>query len=82
MNELHIDLLIGLRAAKQYGLDVPTLLVDLRRGRHRDLAQPQLEQALRSLADDSFATTFTTVLKSKRWRITALGESALQEASL
>jgi hypothetical protein len=82
MSKLHVDLLLALRGAAKFGVGVDELLTDLRRGRHRELALPDLEQALRDLADKSFATTFNSALGSKRWRITALGMSALQEESL
>jgi hypothetical protein len=80
MTKLHTDLLLLLRAVGTYGLDVGTLLTDLRLQRHRDLTEPALKQALRDLADRSLVTEFTSVLEVRRWRITALGESALQEA--
>jgi hypothetical protein len=82
MNALHIDLLLALKAAAQYGLPLDALLADLRRGRHRGLTQPQLETALRDLADQSLATPFDSPLSGRRWRITALGTSALQEEGL
>ena len=80
MTKLHTDLLLALRAAGDYGLDVATVLADLRLQRHRSLAEPQLKQALRDLADKSLVTEFTSVLEQRRWRITGLGVSALQEA--
>lgn len=82
MDQLLTDLLLALRAAGQYGAAPEQLLTDMRRGRHRALALPELEKALRDLADQSFAKTITTALKTKRWAITALGTSALEEESL
>ena len=79
MSTLHLDVLILLRAAGKYGVELETILPDLRKKRHRGLALPQLETAIRDLADQSFATQFTAATGSTRWRITALGESALQE---
>lgn len=80
MTNLHTDLLILLRAVGVYGLDIGTILSDLRLQRHRDLTEPVLKQALRDLADKSLVTEFTSVLEVRRWRITALGDSALKEA--
>lgn len=82
MNELHIDLLRALKAAGKFGIKLDDLLADMRRGRHRDLSAPDLERALRDLADESNAKTFTDSLQQKRWAITRVGESALQEAGL
>jgi len=82
MSQLHTDLLLALRAAGQFGAAAEDLRTDMRRGRHRELAVPELEKALRDLADESHATRFTTALGTKRWRITALGASALQEEGL
>lgn len=82
MKQLHIDLLFFLRPAGPFGLPVADLLNDVRRGRHRQATQPQVESALRDLADKSFATAFTSALDQPRWRITALGLSALQEEAL
>lgn len=82
MTPLQIDLLLALRAVGKYGLDLEGLAARLRQGAHRDLTLPQLERAARDLADQSFAEPYTSPLKAKRWRITALGESALTEAAL
>lgn len=82
MTKLHIDLMLALRGAGEFGGGVDELLTDLRQGRHRDLAKPELERALRDLADKSFATAFISALEKKRWRITSRGESALQEEGL
>lgn len=82
MNKLHIDLLLGLRAAAQFGLGLDDLLTDMRRGRHAEVSKPELEQALRDLVDRSFADAFKSPLGGKRWRILALGESALREERL
>jgi hypothetical protein len=82
MNQLHTDLLLALRPAGIYGAAVDDLLTDMRRGRHRELTHPELEKALRDLADQSFAKTVTTPLKKKRWAITAVGTSALEEEGL
>lgn len=82
MNQLSIDLLRALHAAGQFGLLAVDLLADMRRGRHRDLTLPELESSLRALADDSLAKPFTDALRQKRWAITSVGASALQEAGL
>ena len=82
MDLLQIDLLLALRPAGQFGITAESLLGDMRRGRHRELTLPQLEIALRGLADLRHATPFTTALRQPRWRITAHGTSALVEEGL
>lgn len=82
MNPLHRDSLLGLVAAREYGLPLAQLLTDLRTGAHRSLTQPQLEIALRDLADVSYVVAFDSPLSGRRWRITALGKSALAEEGL
>ncbi|MBA4136755.1 MAG: hypothetical protein C0518_05510 [Opitutus sp.] len=82
MNALHVDLLLALRPAADFGLAAADLLTDMRRGRHSALTLPEIERALRELADRSFVFFFTSPLGSKRWRIGALGVSALQEEKL
>jgi len=82
MTTLHIDTIVALNGAGEFGLPLDNLLADLRRGRHRKLTQPQCEQALRDLADKSFATPFESGLSGTRWRITALGKSALTEEGI
>lgn len=82
MKHLRIHVLQALRGAGKYGLGVEQILTAMRLGSHRDLATPDLDRVLRDLADDSLVTTFNSVLEEKRWRITALGESALQEAGV
>lgn len=79
MTNLHIDTLVALNGAGDFGLPLENLLADLRRGRHRGATKPQLEQALRDLADKSFATPFDTEFSGQRWRITGRGMSALNE---
>lgn len=82
MSTLHIDTLVALNAAGDFGLPAETLLADLRRGRHRSLALPSLEKALRDLADRSLVTPFESELGAQRWRVTGRGKSALQEEGL
>ncbi len=82
MTTLHIDTLLALNAAGDQGLPVDTILADLRRGRHRQLALPEAERMLRDLADRTFATAYDTELGARRWRITARGKSALHEEGL
>lgn len=82
MTNLHTDTLVALNGAGEHGLPLETLLGDLRRGRHRNLTQPQAAQALRDLADKSFATPFDTGFGSQRWRVTGRGQSALAEEGL
>ena len=82
MNTLHIDLLATLRASAAYGLSAADLLLRLRAGAHRALTLPEIETALRDLADRSLVAHFTSPLSGARWRLTALGASALQEEGL
>ena len=82
MEAIHIDLLLALRGAGEFGIGLDHLLTDMRRGRHRDLTRPQAERALRDLADECRANPFTDSLKQKKWAITATGRRALEEASL
>ncbi|MDP2226791.1 MAG: hypothetical protein Q8J78_04885 [Moraxellaceae bacterium] len=82
MTQLHIDLLLALRGAGIYGAAAEDLLTDMRRGRHRALTLPELEQSLRDLADRIFAQTFSTAMQKKRWAITGIGAAALQEEGL
>lgn len=79
MNQLALNLLIELRHRQQYGDSAANLLVLLRVSGHRALTAPELDKALRDLADKSWATPFASPLSGPRWRITALGESALTE---
>lgn len=81
MTPLHIDLLLALHSAKPYGLPLDALLGDMRKLRHRDAALPQVETALRDLADKSLVTLTESGI-STRWRCTALGSSTLQEEGL
>jgi len=82
MSKLHIDILLRLRNAGRFGQTIEDLLTELRLGNHRDVTEPQAETALRALADRSLVDPFTSVLQQKRWKILALGESALREAGL
>lgn len=81
MTPLSFDLLLALHAAKPYGFTTDTLLADMRQRRHRALTLPELETALRELADKRLAAPVEGLL-SDRWRITALGDSALAEEGL
>lgn len=82
MNTLHIDILRQLAVMDFHGLPVDSIVTGLRLAAHRDATVPAVETALRDLADKSFATAFSPALGGTRWRITALGRSALQEAGL
>jgi len=81
MSSLHVDLLLALNAAKPHGLPAGALLADMRQLRHRGVTLPQIETALRDLADKSFTAPLEGALTG-RWRITALGASALSEEGL
>lgn len=82
MNQLALSLLIELRQRAQYGDTAVNLLVLLRVGGHRGLTAPEMDKALRDAADKSWVTPFESPISGKRWRITALGESALKEEGL
>ena len=82
MTALHTDLLALLKSVGIYGLNAEDCLRRLRVAAHRDLTLPQTEQALRDLADKRFIAPFESPLSGKRWRITALGGSALNEEGL
>lgn len=82
MNTLAIDILTQLRQAGKYGHSLTDLANRLRAGSHRTLGEPALEIALRDLDDCTYVARFTAPLSGARWRITAMGESALQEAGL
>jgi len=82
MNKLHRDTTLGLVAARENGLPLAQLLTDLRAGAYRSLTEPQLEIALRDLADVSYVVAFDAPFGGRRWRITALGKSALAEEGL
>lgn len=82
MNQLAIDILIELRNRTTYGDTEARLLSMLRVGGHRNLSAPELERALRELADQTIVTPFDVPLIGKKWRITARGESAMKEAGL
>jgi hypothetical protein len=81
VNALLVDLLLALRAAAPRGLPADLLLTDMRRLRHASATLPQIEHALRDLADQRLVAPLGAVL-SDRWRITALGRSALEEEGL
>jgi hypothetical protein len=71
-----------LRPARDYGESEAKLLARLRQEGNRELAAPSLVIALRELADRSWVSSFASPLSGKRWRITALGLSVLEEEGL
>lgn len=83
MTQLHLDILLRLRAAYPYGFPLETILTDVRavRPQHRSVSRPQLEKSLRDLADKDFAAPVESPL-GERWRITSTGISALQDEGL
>lgn len=81
MTKLHLDLLVALNGAKPHGLPLEMLLADMRGTRHRDLTLPQLQRALRDLADKALVALLDSALK-QRWRITTSGVSALEDEGL
>jgi len=82
MTTLHIDLILDLRVPAENGLAPDALLTDMRRGRHRNLSEPELLAALRDLADKALVIPFDGALGTRRWRITGRGEAALKEEGL
>jgi hypothetical protein len=82
MNTLHLDLALLLREAKQYGLSADNLLPLLRAGSHWRLTAPELDRALRTLADLDAIKPMRGALGGTRWRLTALGGSLLEETGL
>lgn len=78
MSLLHTALLLALRSVQPYGLRVPDLLAQARIAGHRSATVPQVEAALRDLADRSLVIAMQGGL-SERYRLTALGESTLIE---
>ena len=81
MSPLHIALLLALRSVKPYGLPSGTLLTEARTGGLRTATQPEVEQALRDLADKSLVASVVGTLATT-WRLTALGLSTLSEEGL
>lgn len=81
MNALHTALLLALRSVQPYGLRVPDALREARTAGHRGATVPEVETALRDLADRSLVIAMPGGL-AERWRLTALGESTLKEEGL
>lgn len=81
MSPLHTALLLALRSVQPYGLRVPDVLAQARTAGHRAATVPQVEAALRDLADRSLVIDMPGGL-TERWRLTALGESKLKEEGL
>jgi hypothetical protein len=77
MTKLHVDILIDLKAAGEFGLPLDNVVTDMRRGRHCDITEPEVRTALRDLADRTFVALCEGDL-SKRWMITGRGKVALQ----
>ena len=71
-----------LRAGGKTGVPEERLLAELRREGFENTTAPELTALLRSAADKSWVTSFEPPLGAKRWRITALGESILQEQGI
>lgn len=81
MKKLHIHLLIEFRNLGKYGDTIEHLLTAMRPS-FRTLTLPELETAIRDLGDKSLVTNFEGIMTGTRWKITALGESALKEEGL
>jgi len=81
MSPLHIALLLALRSVQPYGLPAGTLLTQARTAGHRTVTSPQIEAALRDLADKSLVASVVGTLATT-WRLTALGLSTLSEEGL
>lgn len=79
---LKIFLLGALHSAGGTGMTEALLLQQVRLHGFAETTEPQLAAGLRSLADESLAISFAPIVGPKRWRVTARGTSALQEAGL
>lgn len=75
-------LLLALELSGELGMPENRLLADARAEGFVGLTAPQLELQLRAMADGRHVTPYDPQLGAKRWRITALGHSALVEAGL
>ena len=75
---LKVSLMQILRAAAPFGVPEAVALTHVRLAGHRDLTLPELQTALRTLADEGLALRMAGTL-GDRWRITDLGLSKLQE---
>lgn len=80
MKPLHIALLLALRSVQPYGLPVATLVTQARTAGHRATTEPEVELALRDLADRSLVASLAGL--TVKWRLTALGVSTLTEEGL
>ena len=72
-------ILDALRALGELGAAEERILRDARAEGFVTLTAPALLTALRQLADQRYVTPYTPPLGGQRWRITALGTSALAE---
>lgn len=81
MSSLHTHLLLALRSVQPYGLPLVSLLAHARQAGLRATTAPEVETALRDLADRSLVIAMPGGL-AERWRLTALGESTLKEEGL
>jgi hypothetical protein len=79
--QLHIDLLIVMRASLVPGLPEERLLNEARMAGH-ELTLPALRVELRALCDKGWASEMAQIIGGPRFRITALGRSALEEMGL
>lgn len=75
-------LLLSLRHSGERGASLAILTACARTELDERLTEPEVERALRDLADQRLATAFEQPIVGKRWRITALGGSTLTEAGL
>ena len=79
---LNIFILLALHNAGEVGVQAETLLTRARVESNRDLTLPQLETALRGLADGRLISSYGTALGVQRWKILGLGRNALEEQGL
>ena len=79
---LRVFLLLTLNAAGQIGMQAESMLTRARVETFDALTLPELELQLRVLADERKVVSFGTALGQQRWKITGLGNAALQEARL
>lgn len=75
-------LLISLRHSGERGASEDILLAHARTNGYPNATMPDLQRALRDLADRSQVNAFEQAIVGKRWRITALAIDQLREAGL
>lgn len=82
IQQLHTFVLLTLAACGELGIQESAILTRARVESFSELTAPQLSIELRSLADRKLILSYQPALGPQRWKITALGKAALQEANL